>query len=70
MAFQGVPAGVQYGVTGANTANNMVNISITFSVPKTLAVGTYPITLTDVGTGVTRSATFNMVVTAATAVKK
>jgi uncharacterized membrane protein len=75
--FSGLPAGVNYGVTGATAANNMVNITFSFTVPSNLAVGTYPITLTDrgnsgsaaTGNGVTQTATFNLVVTAATAKK-
>jgi uncharacterized membrane protein len=78
VAFSGLPTGVNYGVTGATAANNLVNITFSFSVPSTLAVGTYPITIKDTGNsgstatgnGVSQSATFNLIVTASSAAKK
>jgi subtilase family serine protease len=69
--FTGLQPGMNYGVTGANASNNMVNITIAFSIPSTMAAGTYPITVVDTGNsgsavtgnGVTKTATFNIVVT-------
>jgi uncharacterized membrane protein len=78
MAFSGIPAGVTCAETGASAANNMVNLTFSFKVPSTLAAGTYPITIKDTGNsgsaatgnGVSQTATFNLIVTAASAAKK
>jgi uncharacterized membrane protein len=77
IAFSGLPTGVVPAFKTAGTANNMVNITYTLAVPSGLKAGTYPITITDTGNsgvaatgnGAVESATFNLVVTAATTVK-
>ncbi len=73
MSFSGLSSGMNYSVVGATAVNNLVNISLAFSVPPSMPVGTYPITVTDTGNsgnaatgnGVSHSAIFNLVVTAA-----
>ena len=60
--MSGFPAGANYGVTGANTNNNMVNITYGISVSSSTAAGTYPITITASGSGITHSVTVQLTV--------
>ncbi len=78
LTFSGLPAGVNYAMTGATSTATMLNLNVTLTVPASTPAGTYVITVTDTGNsgsaatgnGVTHSATFNLIVTASTAQAK
>lgn len=46
-----MPVGMNWAVTGANTANNMVNITYQFTAASYTPTGTHPITITAIGNG-------------------
>ena len=56
ISFAGLTAGMNWAVTGANTANNSVNLFDSFSAASYTPVGTFPLTITASGGGVSHSA--------------
>jgi uncharacterized membrane protein len=66
VTFSGLGPGMNWKVTGSNASNNMVNTSIVFTAASTAATGTYPITVTAVGGGITHTAVVQATVTKST----
>jgi hypothetical protein len=58
----GLPLGASYGVTGANASNNMVNITYGVTASSSTQVGTYPVTITATGGGVTHAVTIQVTI--------
>jgi subtilase family serine protease len=58
----GLPTGANYGVTGANAANNLVNITYGITAASTTPVGTYPVTITATGGGITHAVTVQLTI--------
>jgi uncharacterized membrane protein len=53
--FSGLGPGMNWATQGGTTANNMVNVTDKFTVAKTTPVGTYPVTITATGAGISHS---------------
>ncbi len=70
ITFAGLAPGMNYGATGANTGNNLVNTYIGITASTATPVGTYPVTITASGAGVTHSAVVQVTVTKALAQAK
>jgi uncharacterized membrane protein len=66
VTFSGLGVGMNWGVIGATTGNNLVNISDSFSAASYTPAGTYPVTITAKGAGITHTAVVQMTVTSAT----
>jgi pseudomonalisin len=64
ITFSGLGVGMNWGVLGATTGNNLVNVSDSFSAASYTPVGTYPVTITATGAGMTHSAVVQMTVVA------
>jgi uncharacterized membrane protein len=62
VTIAGLPAGANYGVTGANAANNLVNITYGITTSTTTPVGTYPVTITATGGGITHAVTVQLTI--------
>ncbi len=62
VSMSGFPTGASYGVTGANTNNNMVNITYGITLSSSTPAGTYPIVVTATGSGITHSVTVQLTV--------
>jgi uncharacterized membrane protein len=62
VTITGLPTGANYGVTGANAANNLVNITYGITTSPTTPVGTYPVTITATGGGITHSVTVQLTI--------
>jgi uncharacterized membrane protein len=62
VTISGLPAGANYGVTGATAANNLVNITYGITTSSTTPVGTYPVTITAVGGGITHAVTVQLTI--------
>ena len=70
VTFSGIAPGMNWAVKGATTANNMVNITDSFSAASYTTPGTYPVTITASGAGITHTAVVQMTVLSATQIKK
>jgi uncharacterized membrane protein len=70
ITFSGLAPGMNWGPAGATTGNNLVNVSTGFTAATYTPVGTYPITVTATGAGITHSAIVQVTVTAPSAQKK
>lgn len=62
LTFAGVPPGMSYKNTGASTGNNLINTLFTVTASPATPVGTYPVTITATGGGVTHSAVISVTV--------
>lgn len=58
----GLAPGMNYGAISATAANNMVNVTWEMTAASYTSPGTYPITITATGAGVTHSAVVNVTV--------
>jgi hypothetical protein len=58
----GLPSGANYGVTGATAANNLVNITYGITTGSSTPLGTYPVTVTASGSGITHSVTVQVTI--------
>ena len=67
VTFSGIGNGMNWRVLGATTGNNMVNISDSFTAASYTPVGTYPVTITATGAGITHSVVVQMTVVAPSA---
>ncbi len=66
VTINGLPYGANYSVTGANAANNLVNITYGITAAASTPLGTYPVTITASGSGITHSVTVQLTVVSAT----
>jgi uncharacterized membrane protein len=62
VTISGLPSGANYGVTGANASNNLVNITYGVTAASYTPVGTYPVTITASGSGITHAVTVQLTV--------
>ena len=62
VTITGLPSGANYGVTGANAANNLVNITYGITAASYTPVGTYPVTITASGSGITHAVTVQITI--------
>lgn len=67
ITFKGLAPGMNYGATGASTGNNLVNTFIGITASTATPVGTYPVTITATGAGITHAAIVQVTVTKAVA---
>lgn len=63
LTVSGLPAGGNWANAGATTANNLVNITYSFIAAASTPIGTYPVTITASGAGITHSVVVQMTVT-------
>jgi subtilase family serine protease len=70
ITFSGLAPGMNWGPAGATTGNNLVNVSTGFTAATYTPLGTYPLTITATGAGITHSAIVQVTVTSASAQKK
>ena len=70
LMFSGLPPGMSYENTAATTGNNLINISFAITTSTATPAGTYPITISASGAGITHSAVVQVTVTAASPTKK
>ncbi len=61
--FSGLATGMNWSVIGANTANNLVSVVDSFTASKSTPLGTYPVTITATGSGISHSAVVQITVT-------
>jgi uncharacterized membrane protein len=62
LTVSGLASGMNFGCAGATTGNNMVNLTYKFTAASNTALGTYPVTITASGAGITHTATVQMTV--------
>jgi uncharacterized membrane protein len=62
VSITGLPSGANWAVTGANAANNLVNITYGLSASSSTPVGTYPVTITATGSGITHAVTVQVTI--------
>ena len=65
LMITGLPPGMNYGSTGATTGNNLINVSIAVTASSTTVAGTYPVTVSASGAGITHSTVVQVTVTKA-----
>jgi hypothetical protein len=70
ISFGGLAPGMNWGPAGATTGNNLVNVSTGFTAATYTPVGTYAMTVTATGAGITHSAVVQVTVTSASAQAK
>ena len=65
LSFSGLAPGMNYGFVAGNSANNLVNISEGFTASANTPAGTYPVTITASGAGISHSGVVQVTVTSA-----
>jgi uncharacterized membrane protein len=70
ISFGGLAPGMNWSPAGATTGNNLVNVSTGFTAARYTPVGTYPITVTATGAGITHSAIVHVTVSGVAQAKK
>jgi hypothetical protein len=70
VSFSGLAPGMNWSPAGGTTGNNLVNVSTGFTAATYTPVGTYAMTVTATGAGITHSAVVQVTVTSANAQTK
>jgi len=70
ISFSGLAPGMNWSPAGATTGNNLVNVSTGFTAATYTPIGSYAITVTATGAGITHSAIVHVTVTGAAQAKK
>jgi uncharacterized membrane protein len=65
LSFTGLAPGMNYGFVAGNAANNLVNISEGITASASTPAGTYPVTITASGAGISHSGVVQVTVTTA-----
>ena len=65
LSFSGLAPGMNYGFVAGNSANNLVNISEGITASASTPAGTYPVTITASGAGISHSGVVQVTVSSA-----